>query len=426
MDSVKQYLVLGTGMTGKSAATFLQKRGLPFLWVDEEGKTVPPAGADAPRGTRTEFRGIDLAIASPHYTNRWVLYELEKQRIPILSDIEIFYRLSKSPILAVTGTNGKSTTVSLLHDILSRCGKSLLLGNIGIPCLDYIEKTAQDVPAVLETSSFQLARTELFRPRIAAILNVTPDHLDFHKTFSEYRAAKYRIAKNQTAGDYLVLNADQPLRAPETQAEVMTFSTEKPADACISDGWIVILEHKILPAEELRLPGRHNLSNALCAGLMAKLYGVSDTAVARSFREFGGIPHRLEFLRCARGKVWINDSKSTNIASCEVATEAFRSKKICLIAGGRSAEDFDSFVLRAAKKACRVLAFGESAQRIAESCRKFGYQEVTLCSDLAECVMRAAEGNEEIVLFSPACKSFDGFSNFEERGERFRELVQSL
>lgn len=424
MDFSKTFLVLGSGMTGTSVAAFFDRRKVNYVWIDEEAKQLyPPAEG---RTRRADFQEIDMAVASPHYVNRWALYELEKRHIPVYSDVELFARLSKSPILAVTGTNGKSTTVSLLADILGRGGKTLLLGNIGVPCLDYIEETAPDVPAVLEVSSFQLARTETFRPRVAAILNITPDHLDFHKTFADYRAAKCNIYRNQTAADYLVLNGDEVLPAPETRAEVLRYSLNKEADACLRGETVYLLEKPLTEISAIRLPGRHNLSNALCACLMAKLYGAGDEDIVRSLETFGGIPHRIEVLGEWRGKLWVNDSKATNIASCGVAVDVYAGRRVCLIAGGRSVENFDSFILRAAKKVERVLAFGESAARIEESCKKFGYESFERCDSLEECVRRAAEGEEEVVLFSPACKSFDGFRNFEERGDRFRALVAAL
>ena len=451
----KTFLVLGSGKTGRSVAAFFDRMGVDYRLIDENAVQIFPPPADRKNRKALDFEGCYCAVTSPHYTNKWVLYEVERHRIPVISDVELFSRLSRSPILAVTGTNGKSTTVSLLADMLARRGgkartegaegekrtaqgdfsengtegraKTLLLGNIGVPCLDYIEETSPEVPAVLELSSFQLERTELFCPHVAAILNLTPDHLDFHKTYEAYKSAKYRIFKNQGKTEYLVLNADETLPAPEN-TNILYFSTERVVDgAYLRDGALCFRGERVAEASELKLEGKHNLSNALCALAMAKCYGLDNESIAESLREFGGIEHRLERVGEMGGKLWINDSKATNIASCAVAVNTFEGKgKICLIAGGRSVENFDSFVLQAARKCARVIAFGESAARIEESCKKFGYTEIALADSLRDAVRAAAEGDCEIVLFSPACKSFDGYANFEERGADFKTAVASL
>lgn len=446
----KTFLVLGSGKTGRSVAAFFDRMGAEYRLIDENALQIFPPPPDRKNRKALDFEGCYCAVTSPHYTNKWVLYEVERHRIPIVSDIELFARFSRSPILAVTGTNGKSTTVSLLADMLSRrrsrgaesetrdaqgdCAesadgraKTLLLGNIGVPCLDYIEETSPEVPAVLELSSFQLERTELFCPHVSAILNITPDHLDFHKTYEAYKSAKYRIFKNQGRTEYLVLNADESLPAPE-HTNVLYFSTERAVDgAYLRDGALCFRGERVADASELKLEGKHNLSNALCALAMAKCYGLDNESIAESLREFGGIEHRLERVGERFGKLWVNDSKATNIASCAVAVNTFDGKgKICLIAGGRSVENFDSFVLQAARKCARVIAFGESAARIEESCKKFGYSDIALAQSLREAVEVAAESDCDIVLFSPACKSFDGYANFEERGADFKSAVASL
>lgn len=443
----KTFLVLGSGKTGRSVAAFFDRMGAEYRLIDENAQQIFPPPPDRKNRKALDFEGCYCAVTSPHYTNKWVLYEVERHRIPIVSDIELFARFSRSPILAVTGTNGKSTTVSLLADMLSRrrkksaesekreaqgdCAdgraKTLLLGNIGVPCLDYIEETSPEVPAVLELSSFQLERTELFCPHVSAILNITPDHLDFHKTYEAYKSAKYRIFKNQGKTEYLVLNADESLPAPE-HTNVLYFSTERAVDgAYLRDGALYFRGERVADASELKLEGKHNLSNALCALAMAKCYGLDNESIAESLREFGGIEHRLERVGERCGKLWVNDSKATNIASCVVAVNTFEGKgKICLIAGGRSVENFDSFVLQAARKCARVIAFGESAARIEESCKKFGYSDIALAQSLREAVAVAAESDCDIVLFSPACKSFDGYADFEERGADFKSAVASL
>ncbi len=443
----KTFLVLGSGKTGRSVAAFFDRMGAEYRLIDENALQIFPPPPDRKNRKALDFEGCYCAVTSPHYTNKWVLYEVERHRIPIVSDIELFARFSRSPILAVTGTNGKSTTVSLLADMLSRrrkksveskkreaqgdCAdgraKTLLLGNSGVPCLDYIEETSPEVPAVLELSSFQLERTELFCPHVSAILNITPDHLDFHKTYEAYKSAKYRIFKNQGRTEYLVLNADESLPAPE-HTNLLYFSTERAVDgAYLRDGALCFRGVRLADAAELKLEGKHNLSNALCALAMAKCYGLDNESIAESLREFGGIEHRLERVGERCGKLWVNDSKATNIASCAVAVNTFEGKgKICLIAGGRSVENFDSFVLQAARKCARVIAFGESAARIEESCKKFGYSDIALAQSLREAVSVAAESDCDIVLFSPACKSFDGYADFEERGADFKSAVASL
>ena len=435
----KTFLVLGSGKTGRSAAAFFDRIGADYRLIDENAvQLYPPLRTRRDRKT-LNFEGCYCAVASPHYTNKWVLYEVERHKIPILSDIEIFARLSRSPILAVTGTNGKSTTVSLLAEMLRRRSgspadgedgtaekgdKTLLLGNIGVPCLDYIEETAPDVPAVLEVSSFQLARTELFCPHVAAILNLSPDHLDFHKTYEAYKSAKFRIFRNMGKTEYLVLNAEESLPQPEG-TNLLYFSAERVVDgAYLREGALCFRGERILDIPELRLEGRHNLSNALCAVAMAKCYGLGNEEIASALREFGGIEHRMERVGEFAGKLWINDSKATNIASCTVAVDTFAEKgRVCLLAGGRSVENFDNLVLRAARKCASVIAFGESAARIEESCRKFGYSAVTRAESLRDAVRIAAKEDCDIVLFSPACKSFDAYRDFEERGAEFKAAV---
>ena len=420
MNLDKTFLVLGSGMTGKSVASFFDRKKVTYRWIDESGAQIFPPLAERKRGKALDFEGIACAVASPHYVNRWVLYELDRYGIPVLSDVELFSELSRSPILAVTGTNGKSTTVSLLADMLGRRGKCFLLGNIGVPCLDYIEETAPESPAVLEVSSFQLDKTVRFHPHVAAILNLTPDHLDFHKSYDNYKRAKFKIFQNQTEKDFLVLNADERMPAPEN-VPILPFSLERRVEgAYLENGTLCFRGESILPADRVRLEGRHNLADALCALAMAKCYGLDNDSIAESLQSFGGIAHRLQRVGEKFGKIWINDSKATNIASCVVAVNAFAGKgKICLIAGGRSVENFDGLVLSAVRKCAHLVVFGESAGRIGESCKKFNYTEIEIAENLHRAVELAARSDCDVVLFSPACKSFDGYRNFEERGADF-------
>jgi UDP-N-acetylmuramoylalanine--D-glutamate ligase len=353
---------------------------------------------------------VDLLVKSPGVPNEAPLVAAARRRgLTIWSEVELGSRLLPNPVLGVTGTNGKTTTSELLGAIFRAAERPVAVaGNVGRPLTGLDGALADEAWIVCELSSFQLEDIVSFRPRVAVLLNLTPDHLDRHQDLDAYRAAKLRIFENQGADDVAVV--PRGFQAVPGEARRVEFAADDP-----------------LPAEP-RVPGAHNRENAAAATAAARAAGIPDAAIAEGLRAFAGVPHRLELVREVDGVRWINDSKATNPEAAERALGAYPPGLRVILGGSRKATPFGGLARGAARAgvSCAYL-IGESADEIAEALAAEGVR-FRHSRDLESAVRDAREDAEpgDVVLLSPACASYDQFRDFEERGERFRELVEAL
>ncbi|CAG1008383.1 UDP-N-acetylmuramoylalanine--D-glutamate ligase [Myxococcaceae bacterium] len=432
----QRILVLGLGISGRAAVRFCAERGARVLAADErpacaigdlgaiEACAELSVGAPLP-----DPSGFDLVVPSPGIAPG--RYRDRARRV--MGDLELAFRALSVPIVAITGTNGKSTTTRLVEAMLRAAGlRAEAAGNIGNSALDLVGRPL-DV-AVLEVSSFQLETVEEFRPAVSVILNVTPDHIDRHGGLPAYIEAKARILARQRPEDTAVLSADDRIvreLAARTRARVRWFSQrEAIADgACVDAGAIVLREPGStlrISLESFALPGTHNLENALAALIAAQSIGAAPALASRAFEGFRGLPHRTELVRVRRGVRWVNDSKGTNVGAALRSLESF-SAPIVWIGGGKDkALDFRPLAPLLASRARAAILIGEAAPKLAEALagsvalREAGTLEraVAMADDLAQ--------PGDVVLLSPACASFDQFRSYEERGDRFRAAVAGL
>lgn len=445
----KKVLVVGLGKSGLAAALFLRHHGAVVTVSDarsaealrkeipallEEGIMVEAGG----HGVLT-FRRQDLIVVSPGVPlTTPVLEQARKFGLPIIGEIELAARFLKGRILAITGSNGKTTTTTLAGEILKEAGLATQVGgNIGVPVIRLVEESTDASWAVLEVSSFQLESTDEFQPAVSVILNITPDHLDRYPSFEDYALAKERIFAAQTADDSLVLNADNP-RAAEAaaraRATVYWFSTKGAVaqGAWVEGDAIVYRDAKdaavetIMPLAAIPLKGSHNVENVLAAVVAARRAGAPAEAIRRAVEKFHAVEHRLEFIAKVNGVDYYNDSKATNVDATEKAIEAFAGGIHLILGGKDKGSDYTTLspLLRARVKA--VYTIGAAAAKIESHLR--GVVALHSCETLERAVNAAADAARpgEIVLLAPACSSFDQFDSYEHRGRVFKELVAEL
>ncbi|MDH7478806.1 MAG: UDP-N-acetylmuramoyl-L-alanine--D-glutamate ligase [Syntrophomonadaceae bacterium] len=442
-------LVIGMGLSGIAAAKALRQRGKQVVLCD--AKPLAELGSLVEEMRQMEIEVVtggyppvsrentELVITSPGVPRTVApLQQAEELDLPIWSELELAYRFSPAPFIGITGTNGKTTTTALLGRILQDAGMpSFVGGNIGIPLVLEVGQLTPQHLVVAEVSSFQLEGIVEFKPRVAAILNITPDHLDRHHTMEEYVEVKARILMNQEAGDFSVLNFDCPLTrslAGKVRGQLIWFSRREILDegVYVAAGQVVIKlggeARPVLPASEIRIRGPHNLENALAAVASAAVLGVPADKLARTLREFPGVVHRLELVEVIDGITFINDSKGTNPDSSIKALESF-SQPIILIAGGKNkGSDFSELAARIKEKVRDLVLVGQAAPEIRRAVEEIGYSSVHPAATFEEAVMTAAglARRGDVVLLSPACASWDMFRNYEERGELFKRIVRSL
>ncbi len=429
-------VVLGMGRSGQAAAEWLLSRKAEVTVFDESKSAVTQElarrwaarGARAVTGVeRLPDTRFDRAILSPGIDpKRPVVVQLRSARVPMFGELELGARACLCPILAVTGTNGKSTTTELIAAVLRAAGKkAVACGNLGQPLCEVAPISGELDYAVAEVSSFQLETIETFRPRIAVHLNLTPDHLDRYPGMKEYAAAKNRIFENQTAEDVAVIQ--KGLTLPPIKARRVTFSaTDGSADYTLRDGWLCAGAEKVLRQNETRLAGPHNAENLLATLAVADAEKISREAVKRACVAYRPLPHRCEVVAVRHGVTWVNDSKATNLDAMERAVLGMGAPVI-LIAGGKDKGfDFAPSLSALRGRVRAALLIGETAEKIEQAwrdavpCRRVG--------TLDEAVKRAAAlaNPGETVLLSPGCSSYDQFKNFEERGETYRQGVKAL
>lgn len=439
----KNISVIGMARSGIAAANFLVKQGAHVTLVDGKPREALSAVLEQlSPGVNTVFQsskpltGADLVILSPgvdiHSPD---LDSARESGTEIISELELAYRESETPIIAITGTNGKSTTTSLIGYLLEQGGKDVKIGgNIGVPFISLINDQPRDY-MVLEISSFQLEGAVEFHPQIGVILNITPDHLDRHKTIERYAELKERIAAHQTGDDVLVLNQDDPrvLRVAEGKhSQKWYFSMSQPVErGCFLTGDLIQFkdgkkEESVCRISELHQALQWQVENILPSVLVARLAGIDAASIAKTLREFKGLEHRLEWVRSLNGVDFINDSKGTNIGALEKSLNSF-DRPVVLIAGGQDkGGDFQSLKPLFKKKVKHMVLIGEARPKIQAVLNgSFGYENA---DDMDSAVRRAYAQAQpgDVVLLSPACASFDMFRDYEDRGQQFKGCVQSL
>ncbi|MFO7570468.1 MAG: UDP-N-acetylmuramoyl-L-alanine--D-glutamate ligase [Smithellaceae bacterium] len=444
--SGQKVLVIGMGATGVAAASFLGAKGAlvravdekaPSLWGEGFAKlalqpwmSVQPEHAEA-------LAGIDLVVPSPGIPPQHaMLVAAQKKGIPILSEIELAYRFIQVPIIAVTGTNGKTTTTTLLGEILSGAGKKIFVGgNIGTPLIAYAGSAQEDDFVVAEISSFQLQWIETFRPRAAVLLNITCDHVNYHGSFDEYRRIKARIFENQQSTDLAILNNDDDLQkglAPTLKASVEYFSSQASLKTGIFiDGREIVYARsggraERYPLNMIRLPGLHNAENVMAAIIAARFCGVVPESIVDTVSDFRGLAHRIEFAGEKNAVKFYDDSKGTNVDAVVRALKTFAGPVILLLGGRDKDGDFETLRPLLHGKVRSLVLFGEARDRIESLIGDAApmVKEATLREAVARAYLLALPG--DVVLLSPGCASFDEFANYKERGNTFKKVVGTL
>ena len=439
----KKVLVLGLAKSGESAARLLDKLGAIVTVNDSKPFEENPAAQGlleegikvVTGGHPLELLDEDFALMVKNpgipYSNPMIKKALDKG-MPVWTEVELAYLISEAPIVGITGSNGKTTTTTMIGQVLTAAGQNgLLSGNIGYTA-SHVAQTATDKDTlVMELSSFQLMGIESFHPEIAVITNLMPTHIDYHGSFEAYVAAKWNIQKNMTAADHLVLNFNQDLAkelAEKTQATVVPFSTlEKVDGAYLENGLLYFRGEAVMAADEIGVPGSHNVENALATIAVAKIRGVDNETIKETLSAFGGVKHRLQYADEINGVKFYNDSKSTNILATQKALSGFDNSKVILIAGGLDrGNEFDELVpdIKGLKK---MVILGQSAERVKRAADKAGVEYVD-ATDIADATRKAYHlaGTGDIVLLSPANASWDMYPNFEVRGDLFLKTVAEL
>ncbi|SDI53765.1 UDP-N-acetylmuramoyl-L-alanine--D-glutamate ligase [Streptococcus equinus] len=439
----KKVLVLGLAKSGEAAARLLEKLGA--IVTVNDGKPFdenPAAQSLLEEGIKVVCgshplelldENFELMVKNPgiRYDNPMVARAIEKN-IPVITEVELAYMISDAPIIGITGSNGKTTTTTMIAETLNNGGQSgLLSGNIGFPASEVAQTATDKDTLVMELSSFQLMGTDTFHPHIAVITNLMPTHIDYHGTFENYVAAKWNIQKNMTADDFIVLNFNQDLAkelAEKTAAEVVPFSTTEKVDGAYLDGDTLYFKGEaIMKASEIGVPGSHNVENALATIAVAKLSGIANEAIKETLAHFGGVKHRLQALGEVNGVKFYNDSKSTNILATQKALSGFDNSKVILIAGGLDrGNEFDELVPDITGVKLMVI-LGESAPRVKRAADKANvpYVDAKDVADAARIAYSKAEAGE-VVLLSPANASWDMYKSFEVRGDEFIATFEAI
>jgi UDP-N-acetylmuramoylalanine--D-glutamate ligase len=442
----KRVLVVGLGKSGVASALFMKNHGARVTVSDtksgdelrneipvllDNGITVETGG----HGDRT-FRGQDLIVVSPGVpVDAPPLVQARSLGETVIGEIELAAQFLPGPIVAITGSNGKTTTTTLTGEILTASGLPALVGgNIGTPAISLAERAKPGAVIVLEISSFQLETIQSFRPKVAVVLNVTPDHLDRHRTFEIYAAAKTRIFENQQNEDRAVLNADDPTcvaMSKKTRGQVFWFSRQKEVErgAWVRDGNIVFRDasgqREILQVSEIPLKGAHNLENVLAAVCAAVLMGCAPEKIRSAVHDFKAVEHRLEFVASIRGVDYYNDSKATNVDATIKALESFPANIHLILGGKDKGSDYTVLNDLLRQRVKRVYTIGAAAAKIESQIRG---PEIVHAESLENAIRKANATAQpgDVVLLAPACASFDQFKSYEHRGRVFKEVVKGL
>lgn len=436
--------MLGLAKSGGGAASLLHKLGA-FVTVNdkkplsenpeaqgllEQGITV--ICGDHPVELLDE--GFELIVKNPGipYSNPIVEKAMERG-IPVITEVELAYQVSEAPFIGITGTNGKTTTTTLIFEMLKEGGKTpLIAGNIGMTASTVAQEAKEENVIVIELSSFQLMGINEFHPKIAVLTNLYEAHLDYHKNLEEYHKAKENITKNQTEEDYFVVNWDQEETreaALRSKAQIIPFSTKEILDngLYVKDGAIWFRQEKVMELRHIVLPGKHNLENILASVGAAKLSGVSNEAIFQILNTFKGVKHRLEYIGEYEGRKFYNDSKATNILATKKALESFSAPVILLAGGLDRGNEFDELIPYF-KNVKALITFGQTAPKIERAGREAGIKTIKRVENVEKAVPAAFQCSAEgdVILLSPACASWDQYKTFEVRGDIFCNAVHKL
>ena len=443
-------LVVGMGRSGKAALEALSGTGAKlsaqdsqdasnmdeaFLEFLSEGHVATYFGS-----TPDDMSVFDMLVLSPGVPPQLdFIREAASEGAEIIGELELAYRMTDAHFAAITGTNGKTTTTTLVGEIFKAAGrKTSVVGNIGNPVVTEAVSADSDSWMVTEVSSFQLETTRDFRPEVSAILNLTPDHLNRHKTMKAYGDAKARIAINQSPEEYLIINRDDAAAmelALQSRATVVPFSRKKTLDAgAYLQGRDIVIKdfdgtiHNICSRDDLRIIGDHNVENVLAAAAICYYAGIDTDVIGSAVRAFPGVEHRIEFCGTRDGVDYYNDSKGTNVDAAVIALKALQNNIILIAGGDGKAQDFTDLAAHLDGAVTALVLLGRDAPLIEEAARKAGFTDIFTCSSMEECVRKASElaRSGDKVLLSPACASWDMYPNYEVRGRHFKECVRDI
>lgn len=443
----KKVLVFGSGISGIGAVKLLEDHGAEVVLYDGN-ESLDQASLREQLGEKTtivlgEFpehllEELELVVLSPGVpTDLPVILAMKEHGIQVIGEVELAYAFGKGDVLAITGTNGKTTTTSLLGEIM-KCHQEevFVVGNIGNPYTVAAGQMTERSVAVAEMSSFQLESIETFRPKVSAILNFTPDHLNRHHTMEAYVEAKKQIAKNQTAEDYCVLNyEDERTKAfgEEVKAQVLYFSSTHKLERGIylDDGKMIYKNPEeviVCHVDELQILGIHNYENVMAAVAMAAVYGVPMDTIRKAILAFKGVEHRIEYVTEKDGVVYYNDSKGTNPDAAIKGIQAMNRKTVLIGGGYDKNSEYTEWIQAFDGKVKQLILIGATREKIAQDAEKCGFHDYVFADTFEEAVLLAAKTAKsgEAVLLSPACASWGMFPNYEVRGEKFKEIVNSL
>ena len=445
--SGKRALVVGLGMSGAAAVRFLLGRGAAVSVTDMKSKDELAPHSAGLEGLPITwhlgshppevFLDTDLIVLSPGVpTSLEPLMRAREQGVPVMAEVELASLFLQERLIGITGSNGKSTTTALTAHLLQQAGiDAVACGNIGSPLIGLADSSSPERVLVVELSSFQLETTEEFRPWIATILNITPDHLDRYRDMEDYKRAKLRLLANQDPGDRVVIDADEGHAdeiAAATAAEPFYFSRTIRLDdgVCLEGGSLVsVREGKatpLLPAAEIAIRGPHNLSNAMAAVSLALLCGAEPDAVAEGLRSFRPLEHRLEPAGEIGGVLFVNDSKATNVDAAAVALQSFDRPVIAIMGGRDKGSDFSDLRPLVERHVKQLILIGEAASKIGAALQ--GAAPIAVCGSMEEAVRTGLDAASagDVVLLAPACTSFDMYENFKQRGRDFKRIVGEL
>lgn len=441
----KKILIVGLAKSGYAASLLLHRLGASIIVNDqaeyEENDQVTELeqiGIEVVCGGHPLTlldRGIELVVKNPgiRYDNV-LIAEAQKRNIPIITEVELAYRVSEAEFIGITGSNGKTTTTMLMTELLKESTKQpIAAGNIGTVVSEVAANATEDHVLVTELSSFQLMGIEQFKPKVAVLLNIFDAHLDYHGSKADYVKAKANILKNQMADDYIVYNADDPIvtsLVENSPAKRIPFSRKQ---ACKQGAWIdgefiYFRDSQIISIQDIALPGEHNIENILAAVAVAKLYRVHNEWILRVLSTFQGVKHRLEYVTTINGRKFYNDSKATNILATEKAVTSFKEPVILLAGGLDRGNGFGELIPAFKKHVKAVVSFGETAKKIQQTALEAGIDYSVVVTSMEGAVQKAYELSSEgdVILLSPACASWDQYRTFEERGDMFVHHVHRL
>ncbi|MCR5291914.1 MAG: UDP-N-acetylmuramoyl-L-alanine--D-glutamate ligase [Eubacterium sp.] len=447
----KNVCIAGAGKSGKAAAALLIRNGAGVTIFDQNKELDTEAvRKDIEGGEKVEFmlgdmddefiKGLSLFVISPGIPcDADFVNKVRGNNIPIWGEIELAYYFSKGTIAAITGTNGKTTTTTLVGEIFKAYkNDSIVVGNIGIPFTEYADRCSEGMLVAAEISSFQLETVHTFRPHVSAILNLTPDHLNRHYTFDNYARVKFDISMNQTEDDYAVLNYDDPeVRARENlikSAKIIYFSRKEELQegVFVKDGKVVVHEKgndlEVLSLKDVKILGDHNVENVLAAVAITHYMGIPADIIEKVITAFQGVEHRIEYVRTLNGVKYYNDSKGTNPDAAIKGIKAMPGPTYLIGGGYDKKSEFDEWIEAFDGKVKALVLLGATKDKIAETAIRLGFNDIVMVADLKEAVAYCAEHAKDgdNVLLSPACASWDMFKSYEQRGELFKEYVNEL